>query len=109
MFGCWLVFSPIPGFPGHCFDLRDLFPMSFFFKLVMIMLLKIYVADKHFGEIDLKTIRDIFSSNIWSVIGTGTGGLSFLGEVISSRKEKFKLLVLHGDLYPTILSLSVIS
>ena len=67
------VFSPIPRFShkclggiilgdnpaGHCFALRDLFPISFF-KLVMIVLLKIYAAVKIFGKICLKVIRDTF-------------------------------------------------
>ena len=52
---------------GHCFVLRDLFLMSFF-KLVMIVLLKIYVAGKVFGKIYLKAIRNTFSSSMWSVI-----------------------------------------
>ena len=50
---------------GHCFVLRNLLPMSFF-KLVMIVLLKIYIAGKLFGKICLKAIvidtiwRDLF-------------------------------------------------
>ena len=42
---------------GHCFVLKDLFPMSFS-KLVMVVLLKIYAAGKNFGRICLKAIRD---------------------------------------------------
>ena len=57
---------------GHCFILRDLFPISFF-KLVMIMSLKIYAADKVFGKICLKAIRATLFSNIWSVIMGGKG------------------------------------
>ena len=56
----------------HCFVLRDLSPMSIF-KLVMIVLLKIYVAGKIFGKICLKAIRDTFFSNMWSVVGGGKG------------------------------------
>ena len=50
---------------GHCFVLRNLLPMSFF-KLVMTVLLKIYIAGKLFGKICLKAIvidtiwRDLF-------------------------------------------------
>ena len=50
---------------GHCFVLRNLFPMGFF-KLVMIVLLEIYVGGKLFGKICLKAIvidtiwRDLF-------------------------------------------------
>ena len=58
---------------GHCFVLRDLFPMSFF-KLVKIVLLKIEAAGKIFGKICLKAIRNTFFSNMWSVISRGKGG-----------------------------------
>ena len=51
----------------HCFLLRDLFPISFF-KLVLVMLLKTYHAHKMFGKICLKVIRTTFFSNMWSVI-----------------------------------------
>ena len=57
---------------GHCFVLRDLFPMTFF-KLVMIVLLKIYAAGKIFGKIYLKAIRNTFFSNMWCVISGGKG------------------------------------
>ena len=57
---------------GHCFVLRDLFQMSFF-KLIMIVLLKTYTASKTFGKICLKAIRDTFFSNMWSVIRGGKG------------------------------------
>ena len=49
---------------------RDFFPVSFF-KLVMMVLLKIYVAVKIFSKICLKAIRDIFFSNMLSVIRGG--------------------------------------
>ena len=54
------------------FILRDLYPMSFF-KLVMIVLLKIYAAGKIFGKLCLKAIRNTFFSNMWSVISRGKG------------------------------------
>ena len=44
-----------------------------FFKLVMIMLQKLYATDKTFGKICLKAIRETFSSNMWSVIRGGKG------------------------------------
>ena len=44
---------------GLCFVLMDLFPMSFF-KLVMIVLLKRYAVGKTFGETGIKAIRDTF-------------------------------------------------
>ena len=68
----------------------------------MIVLLKIYAAGKIFGKIFLRAVRDIFFSNIWSVIRGGIGGLNFF--VISNIREKFKLLGLQGD--PSIPSLS---
>ena len=52
--------------------LRDLYPMSFF-KLVMIVLLKIYAAGKIFRKICLNAIRDIFLSDMWCVIRGGKG------------------------------------
>ena len=46
-----------------------------FFKLVMIVLPKIYAAGKIFGKIfgkiSLKAIRDTFFPNMWSVIRGG--------------------------------------
>ena len=59
---------------GHCFVLRDLFLMSFF-KLVMMVLLKIYAAGKIFGKIYLKAIRNTFFliCGVWSAEGRGTG------------------------------------
>ena len=56
----------------HCVVLRDLFPVSFF-KLVMIMLLKIYPADKIFGKVCPKVVRATLFSNMWSVIKGGKG------------------------------------
>ena len=78
----------------HCFILTDLFPISFF-RLVMIMLLKICAADKIFSKIFLKAIRATFFSNMWCDQGREWG----LG-VISNRKGKFKLLVFQGDPLP---------
>ena len=57
---------------GHCFVLRDLFEMSFF-KLVMIVLLKIYAAGKNPGKICLKNIGDTIFSDMWSMIREGSG------------------------------------
>ena len=45
-----------------------------FFKLVMIVLLKIYVAVKIFVKISLKAIRDTFFSNMLSVITFSLAG-----------------------------------
>ena len=42
----------------HCFVLRDLFSMSFF-KLVMIVLLKIYAAGKMFSKTYVKKLLEI--------------------------------------------------
>ena len=39
-----------------------------FFRLVMIVLLKIYTAGKIFGKMCLQAITNAFFSNIWSVI-----------------------------------------
>ena len=44
---------------GHCFVLRDLSPMSFFKKVVIIKL-KMCTTDKTFSKICLKTIRYFF-------------------------------------------------
>ena len=63
----------------------------------MIELLKIYHAGKIFGKICLKAIRDTFLSNMWSKIKGGIRALNFLVEVISSRRENFKLLALQED------------
>ena len=82
---------------GHCFVLRDLFPMSFF-KLVMIVLLKIYTTSKIFGKIFLKAIRDTFFPicGLWS--GEREGGLG----VTLNRKGKFKLLFFQVDPVPQV-------
>ena len=84
---------------GHCFVLRDLFPISFF-KLVMIVLLKIYAAGKMLGKICQKAITGTFFSNMESVIERGTGGLNFFMGVISNGRGKFKRSVLQGDPLP---------
>ena len=44
---------------GYCFVIRDLFPVRFF-KLIMIVFLKINAAGKNFGKIYLQVIRDTF-------------------------------------------------
>ena len=80
---------------GHCFVLRDLFPMRFF-KLVMIVLLKIYATDKFFGKICLKTIRDIFFSDMWSAISGGTGWLKVLVGGDVQQKGKVQTFGLAG-------------
>ena len=67
-----------------------------FLKLVMIVLLKKYVAVKIFVKICLKAIRDTFSSNMFVCDQGREGGLG----VISNRWGKFKLLVLQGDPLP---------
>ena len=61
-------------------------------KLVMIVLLKIYAAGKFFGKICLKAIRDTF----FQYVVCDQEREERLG-VISIRRGKFKLLVLHGD------------
>ena len=61
------------------------------FKLVMVVLLKIYAAGKIFCKISLKNIRDNFFSNMWSVIRGGIGRPNFLVGVISNRRGKFNL------------------
>ena len=59
-----------------------------FFKLVMIVLLKIYAT-----TIYLKAIIDNF---LWSVIRGGTGEPNFLVGVISNRRGKVKTFSLAG-------------
>ena len=44
-----------------------------FFKLVMIVLLKIYAAGKTFGKICLNAITDTFLSDMWCVIRGAKG------------------------------------
>ena len=51
---------------------KGLFPMRFF-KLVMIVLLKICATDKIIGKICLKIIRDTFFSSMWSAISEDGG------------------------------------
>ena len=75
---------------GHCFLLRDIFAMSSF-KLVMVVLLKIYAAGKIFCKISLKVIRDAFFSNMWSAIRRGIEQPNFLVGMISNRRGKFNL------------------
>ena len=75
-----------------------------FFKLVMIVLLKIYAAGKMFGKMYLKAIRNTIFSNMWRD-QQREGGLG----VIFNRQVEFKLLVFLGDPLPLFLSLSVIS
>ena len=55
---------------GHCFVLRDLFPIEFS-KLVMIVLLKIYTTGNSFGKMCLKAIRDTIFRNLGSLIRGG--------------------------------------
>ena len=81
---------------GHCFVLRDLFPMSFF-KLVMIVLLKIYTTSKIFGKIFLKAVGDTFFQYVVCDQGR-EGGLG----VTFNRKGKFKLLFFQGDPVPQV-------
>ena len=80
---------------GHCFVLMDLFPMRFF-KLVMIMLLKICATDKMFGKICLKIIRNTFFSNMWSAISGGTRGLKVLVRGDIQQKEKLQTYGFSG-------------
>ena len=63
-----------------------------FFKLVMIVLLKIYTAGKMFGKICLKAIGDTFFSNICSVIRGGKADWGWH----ATQGGKFKLFVLQG-------------
>ena len=66
-----------------------------FFKLVMIVLLKIYVVGKIFGKIYLKAIRPFFfQCVVCDQVREGELG------VIFNRKGKSKLLVLQGDTLP---------
>ena len=88
---------------GHCFVLSDLFQMSFF-KLFMIVLLKIYTTGRIFVKICLKAIRDTFFSNMWSVIKGGRGT-----EVDIQQKGKVQIFSLAGGRPPPISSLSVTS
>ena len=55
-----------------------------------------YAANKIFGNICLKALRDTFFSNMLSVIRVGTGALNFLVGVVLNRRGKFKLLLLQG-------------
>ena len=86
---------------GHCFVLKDLFPISFF-KLVFIMLLKVFAADKIFSKICLKAIRATFFSNMWSVIGAGKGVWGWF-----PTEGKVQTFSLSGEPPPPISSLSV--
>ena len=75
-----------------------------FFKLVMIVLLKIYAAVKIFGKICLKVIRDTFFFNMLSVIRRGKedwGDIQQMGKV-----QTFSLA---GGPPPPIPSLSMTS
>ena len=90
MLNFWLLTVILPnlqGFPkrfrgiilgdntaGHCFVLRGLFPMSFF-KLVMIVSLKIYATNKIFGKIYLKAIRDTLFFFQYVVCNQGREGI----------------------------------
>ena len=67
-----------------------------FFRLVMIVLLKICTTDKIFGKISLKTIRDTFFSNMWSAISGGTGGLKVLVGGDIQQKGKLQTCGLAG-------------
>ena len=66
-----------------------------YFKLVMIVLLKICATEKVFGKICLKIIRD---TSFFRPAASGrTGGLKFLMKDIYNRKGSFKLMDLQGD------------
>ena len=75
-----------------------------FFKLVMIVLLKIYGTGKIFGKICLKAIRDTFFSiyGLWAGKGRGTGG-------DTQQKGKVQTFSLAGGPPTPIASLSVTS
>ena len=76
------------------------------FKLVMIVLLKIYAAGKIFGKNGLKAIRDTFFSNTWSVFRGGTGGPNFLVDDIQ-QNWKVQTFSLAGRAPPPIPSLNM--
>ena len=74
-----------------------------FFKLVMIVLLKIYAAGKIIGKISLKAIRNTF---FFQYVVCDQRREKELG-VIFNRRVEFKLLVLQGDPLALFPSLSV--
>ena len=75
-----------------------------FSKLLMIVLLKIYTADKVFGKICLKTIRDTFLLKCGLRLGEGkrTGG-------DIQQKGKVQTFSLAGGPLPPFPLLSIIS
>ena len=78
------------------FVLRHLFTVNFF-KLVIIVLLKIYATGKIFGNICRKAIKDTFFSNIWLAIKVWTEGTQLFGGVDIQQKEKVKIFGLQGE------------
>ena len=82
---------------GHVFVLRDLFPTKIF-KVVMIVLLKIYATDKIFGKSCLKTFRDTVFFQYVVCNQRRDRGLKVLVGVISNRRGKFRLMDFQG--YP---------
>ena len=67
-----------------------------FFKLAVIVLLKICATEKIFGKICLKVIRDTFFSNMWSAISGVTGRLKVLVEGDIQQKGKLQTYGLAG-------------
>ena len=75
----------------------------------MIVLLKIYAADKIFGKIGLKAIGDTFFFNMWPVVRGGTGEPNLLVGGDIQQKRKVQTFSLPGRPPPLIRSLSVTS
>ena len=72
-----------------------------FFKLVMILLLKIYATEIFFKKIIcLKTIGDIFFSNMWSGISGETRRLKFLVGGDIHQKGKLQTYGIAGRTRP---------
>ena len=83
---------------GHCFVIRDLIPMNFF-KLVVIMKLKMCSTGNILGEICLKSVRDTFFQCV--VCNQEKDGVKheekgedsiFWWGVTSKRRVRFKIL-----------------
>ena len=113
IFGCWVGFAPIfrisheclgvqwgiilgANPAEHCFVLRDLVPMSFF-KKAMIVLLKMHASAEYLINLS-KSYENLFFYYVIS--DQGTRGLVPLVGVIFNRRRKFKLFDLQGDSTP---------
>ena len=115
--GCWVGFTPIfrisheclgvqwgiilgANPAEHCFVLRDLVPMSFF-KKAMIVLLKMHASAEYLINLS-KSYENLFFHYVIS--DQGTRGLNFLVGLIFNRRRKFKLLTCRETPLPNFSS-----